>query len=66
LSTLSGGGTHVISVGERCLLGANSGLGISPGDDCVVEPVLHLTAGSKVPTPNGRTDKAARKLSRRQ
>jgi 2,3,4,5-tetrahydropyridine-2-carboxylate N-succinyltransferase len=56
----------VISVGERCLLGANSGLGISLGDDCVVEPVLHLTAGSKVPTPNGRTDKAARKLSRRQ
>ena len=56
----------MISVGERCLLGANSGLGISLGDDCVVEPVLHLIAGSKVPTPNGRTDKAAHKLSRRQ
>ena len=44
----SGGGTEVISVGERCLLGANSGLGISLGDDCVVEAGLYVTAGSRV------------------
>src|SRR5690606_24615084 len=48
MGTLSGGGQHVISVGERCLLGANSGLGISLGDDCVVEAGLYVTAGTKV------------------
>jgi 2,3,4,5-tetrahydropyridine-2,6-dicarboxylate N-succinyltransferase len=48
MGTLSGGGTQVISVGERCLLGANSGLGISLGDDCVVEAGLYVTAGTKV------------------
>ncbi len=48
MGTLSGGGTQVISIGERCLLGANSGLGISLGDDCVVEAGLYLTAGTKV------------------
>lgn len=48
MGTLSGGGKEVISVGQRCLLGANSGLGISLGDDCVVEAGLYVTAGSKV------------------
>jgi len=48
MGTLSGGGKEVISVGERCLLGANSGIGISLGDDCVVEAGLYVTAGTKV------------------
>lgn len=48
MGTLSGGGKEVISVGKRCLLGANSGLGISLGNDCVVEAGLYVTAGSKV------------------
>jgi 2,3,4,5-tetrahydropyridine-2-carboxylate N-succinyltransferase len=48
MGTLSGGGKAVISVGERCLLGANAGLGISLGDDCVVEAGCYVTAGTKV------------------
>ncbi|MFN8075967.1 MAG: 2,3,4,5-tetrahydropyridine-2,6-dicarboxylate N-succinyltransferase [Kineosporiaceae bacterium] len=48
MGTLSGGGTQVISIGRRSLLGANAGLGISLGDDCIVESGLYLTAGSKV------------------
>ena len=48
MGTLSGGGTQVISLGERCLLGANSGIGISLGDDCVVEAGCYVTAGTKV------------------
>ncbi len=48
MGTLSGGGTQVISIGRRCLLGANSGLGISLGDDCVVEAGCYVTAGTKV------------------
>lgn len=48
MGTLSGGGKQVISIGERCLLGANSGLGISLGDDCVVEAGLYVTAGTRV------------------
>ena len=48
MGTLSGGGNEVISVGRRCLLGANSGIGISLGDDCVVEAGCYVTAGSKV------------------
>jgi 2,3,4,5-tetrahydropyridine-2-carboxylate N-succinyltransferase len=48
MGTLSGGGTQVISLGERCLLGANSGIGIPLGDDCVVEAGLYVTAGTKV------------------
>ncbi len=48
MGTLSGGGTEVVSVGERCLLGANSGIGISLGDDCVVEAGCYVTAGTKV------------------
>ena len=53
MGTLSGGGKQVISVGERCLLGANSGLGISLGDGCVVEAGLYLTAGTRVTLPDG-------------
>lgn len=59
MGTLSGGGTEVISVGRRCLLGANSGLGISLGDDCVVEAGLYVTAGTKVATPDGSAVKAS-------
>ncbi|ONM50663.1 2,3,4,5-tetrahydropyridine-2,6-dicarboxylate N-succinyltransferase [Nocardia donostiensis] len=59
MGTLSGGGTTVISIGERSLLGANSGLGIPLGDDCVLEAGLYLTAGTKVTTPDGTIVKAA-------
>ncbi len=59
MGTLSGGGKQVISLGERCLLGANAGLGISLGDDCVVEAGLYLTAGTKVTLPDGEVVKAA-------
>jgi 2,3,4,5-tetrahydropyridine-2-carboxylate N-succinyltransferase len=62
MGTLSGGGKEVVSIGQRCLLGANSGLGISLGDDCVVEAGLYVTAGTKVAMPDGRTVKA-RELS---
>jgi 2,3,4,5-tetrahydropyridine-2-carboxylate N-succinyltransferase len=48
MGTLSGGGKEVVSVGRRCLLGANSGIGISLGDDCVVEAGCYVTAGTKV------------------
>jgi 2,3,4,5-tetrahydropyridine-2,6-dicarboxylate N-succinyltransferase len=58
MGTLSGGGREVIAVGERCLLGANSGLGISLGDDCVVEAGLYLTAGTIVTLPGGERVKA--------
>ena len=53
MGTLSGGGSEVISVGERCLIGANAGIGISLGDDCVVEAGLYVTAGTKVTLPDG-------------
>ncbi len=55
MGTLSGGGTEVISIGKNCLLGANSGIGISLGDDCVVEAGLYVTAGTVVtfPTASG-------------
>jgi 2,3,4,5-tetrahydropyridine-2-carboxylate N-succinyltransferase len=62
MGTLSGGGKEVISVGKRCLLGANSGLGISLGDDCVIEAGLYVTGGTKVTTADGETVKA-RELS---
>lgn len=62
MGTLSGGGTEQITIGERCLLGANSGLGISLGNDCVVEAGLYVTAGTKVTTPDGAVV-AARRLS---
>ncbi len=57
MGTLSGGGTAIISVGERCLLGANSGIGISLGDDCVVEAGLYVTSGTVVTLPDGSTVK---------
>jgi 2,3,4,5-tetrahydropyridine-2-carboxylate N-succinyltransferase len=58
MGTLSGGGSEVISIGERCLVGANAGLGISLGDDSVVEAGLYLTAGTKVALPDGTVTKA--------
>ena len=48
MGTLSGGGAHRVSIGSRTLLGANAGIGISLGDDCVVEAGLYVTAGTKV------------------
>jgi 2,3,4,5-tetrahydropyridine-2-carboxylate N-succinyltransferase len=48
MGTLSGGGKQTVSVGERCLIGANAGLGISLGNDCVIEAGLYLTAGTKL------------------
>ncbi|GAA4841390.1 2,3,4,5-tetrahydropyridine-2,6-dicarboxylate N-succinyltransferase [Saccharopolyspora rosea] len=58
MGTLSGGGKEVISIGERCLIGANGGTGISLGDDCVVEAGLYVTAGTKVALPDGTITKA--------
>ena len=58
MGTLSGGGQEVISIGQRCLLGANSGIGISLGDDCVVEAGVYITAGSKVTLKDGTVVKA--------
>ena len=58
MGTLSGGGKEVISVGERCLLGANSGLGISLGDDCIIEAGLYVTGGTLVRLPDGEVVKA--------
>ncbi len=55
--TLSGGGKEVLRVGQRCLLGANAGIGISLGDDCVVEAGLYVTAGTRVMLPDGRVVK---------
>lgn len=62
MGTLSGGGKEVISIGKKTLLGANSGLGISLGDNCVLEAGVYLTAGSKVTLPDGKIVKA-RELS---
>jgi 2,3,4,5-tetrahydropyridine-2,6-dicarboxylate N-succinyltransferase len=58
MGTLSGGGKEVISLGERCLLGANAGIGISLGDDCVVEAGLYVTAGTRVSLEDGGVVKA--------
>lgn len=58
MGTLSGGGKETITIGERCLVGANAGIGISLGDDCVVEAGLYVTAGTKVTLPDGRLVKA--------
>jgi len=58
MGTLSGGGKEVISVGQRCLIGANAGVGISLGDDCVVEAGLYVTAGTKVTLPEAGVVKA--------
>jgi 2,3,4,5-tetrahydropyridine-2-carboxylate N-succinyltransferase len=62
IGTLSGGGTHVVRIGERCLLGANAGVGISLGDDCVIEAGCYITAGARITLPDGRVVKA-RELS---
>jgi 2,3,4,5-tetrahydropyridine-2,6-dicarboxylate N-succinyltransferase len=58
MGTLSGGGTEVISIGERCLIGANGGVGISLGDECTVEAGLYVTAGARVALPDGEVVKA--------
>ncbi|MFM6967372.1 MAG: 2,3,4,5-tetrahydropyridine-2,6-dicarboxylate N-succinyltransferase [Microbacteriaceae bacterium] len=66
MGTLSGGGTHRVSIGQRSLLGANSGIGISLGDDCIVEAGLYVTAGTKVTLRGGDNDGqviSARELS---
>ena len=62
MGTLSGGGTHTISIGRRCLVGANAGVGISLGDDCVVEAGLYITAGTRITLPDGAVVKG-RELS---
>lgn len=58
MGTLSGGGTERVSIGRRCLVGAEAGVGIALGDDCVVEAGLYLTAGTKVTLPEGSVVKA--------
>ena len=58
MGTLSGGGTEVITIGAACLIGANAGVGLSLGDNCVVEAGLYVTAGSKVTLPDGTVVKA--------
>ncbi|MCX2971632.1 MULTISPECIES: 2,3,4,5-tetrahydropyridine-2,6-dicarboxylate N-succinyltransferase [Streptomyces] len=58
MGTLSGGGKQRIVIGERCLLGAQAGIGISLGDDCVVEAGLYVTAGTRVTLPDGEVVKA--------
>ena len=58
MGTLSGGGKEVISIGKKCLLGANSGLGISLGDNCVIEAGTYITAAAKVRLPDGEIVKA--------
>lgn len=59
MGTLSGGGKQVISIGKKCLLGANSGLGISLGDNCVIEAGTYITAAAKVRLPDGEVVKAS-------
>ena len=58
MGTLSGGGKEMVTIGQRCLLGANAGIGISLGDDCIVEAGLYVTAGTLVIDPSGHTVKA--------
>lgn len=62
MGTLSGGGKQVNAIGERSLLGANAGIGISLGDDSIVEAGLYVTAGTKVRLPDGKVV-SARELS---
>ncbi|MCN9239636.1 2,3,4,5-tetrahydropyridine-2,6-dicarboxylate N-succinyltransferase [Streptomyces sp. RY43-2] len=62
MGTLSGGGNVIISIGERCLIGAEAGVGIALGDECVVEAGLYVTAGTRVTMPDGEIVKA-RELS---
>ena len=58
MGTLSGGGKEVISIGEKCLLGANSGIGISLGNNCVIEAGTYITAAAKLTLPDGEVVKA--------
>ncbi|MEU1692113.1 2,3,4,5-tetrahydropyridine-2,6-dicarboxylate N-succinyltransferase, partial [Streptomyces hirsutus] len=58
MGTLSGGGSVIISIGERCLIGAEAGVGIPLGDECVVEAGLYVTAGTRVTMPDGEVVKA--------
>ena len=58
MGTLSGGGKEMVTIGERCLLGANAGIGISLGDECIVEAGLYITAGTIVIDPSGSPVKA--------
>ncbi|HCE60706.1 MAG TPA: 2,3,4,5-tetrahydropyridine-2,6-dicarboxylate N-succinyltransferase [Janibacter terrae] len=58
MGTLSGGGKQIVSIGERCLLGAEAGIGIALGDDCIVEAGLYVTAGTRVTLPDGKIVKA--------
>jgi 2,3,4,5-tetrahydropyridine-2-carboxylate N-succinyltransferase len=60
MGTLSGGGMHKVSIGERALLGANAGVGISIGDDSVVEAGLYVTAGTKVTIVDGGAERTAK------
>jgi 2,3,4,5-tetrahydropyridine-2-carboxylate N-succinyltransferase len=60
MGTLSGGGSEVISIGENCLLGAEAGIGISLGDNCIVEAGLYITAGTMVLIPDGSVVKASK------
>jgi 2,3,4,5-tetrahydropyridine-2-carboxylate N-succinyltransferase len=59
MGTLSGGGKEVVSIGKGCLIGANAGVGLSLGANCVVEAGLYVTAGSKVTLPDGSVAKAS-------
>jgi 2,3,4,5-tetrahydropyridine-2,6-dicarboxylate N-succinyltransferase len=67
MGTLSGGGTQVVSIGRRCLIGANAGIAISLGDDCVVEAGCYVTAGTKVtvidPAVDGGTPRVVKAVS---
>jgi 2,3,4,5-tetrahydropyridine-2,6-dicarboxylate N-succinyltransferase len=58
MGTLSGGGKEIITIGENCLVGANSGVGISLGDNCVIESGCYVTSGSKIKLPDGEFVKA--------
>lgn len=58
MGTLSGGGKEIVSIGKNCLLGANSGLGISLGDNCIIEAGTYITAAAKVTLPDGEVVKA--------
>ncbi|MEV6649572.1 2,3,4,5-tetrahydropyridine-2,6-dicarboxylate N-succinyltransferase [Streptomyces sp. NPDC051219] len=58
MGTLSGGGKQIISIGERCLVGAEAGVGIALGDECIIEAGLYVTAGTRVTMPDGQVVKA--------
>jgi 2,3,4,5-tetrahydropyridine-2-carboxylate N-succinyltransferase len=62
MGTLSGGGKQRVSIGTRSLLGANSGLGIAIGDDCVIEAGLYVTAGTKVTIVDGGAERSVKAL----